>query len=72
MNWPSTGFSNVFAQIRIAVMRKWNWERGATAVEYGLFVAFIAAVVIFGVTTLGLGTSDMFVPVLNYFEGSGP
>lgn len=44
-------------------MSKWNWERGATAVEYGLFVAFIAAVVITAVAALGLGTQGLFATV---------
>lgn len=48
-------------------MRKWDWERGATAVEYGLFVAFIAAVVIFGVAALGISTKGLFTPVTDFF-----
>ena len=35
-------------------------ERGATAVEYGLMVAFIAIAIIGGVTLFGLGVSDLF------------
>lgn len=35
-------------------------ERGATAVEYGLMVALIAAVIIAAVVTLGNNTSDTF------------
>jgi pilus assembly protein Flp/PilA len=35
-------------------------ERGATAVEYGLMVALIAAVVIAGVTLLGNNTQSTF------------
>lgn len=54
----------------ISVMRKWNWdrERGATAVEYGIMVAFIAAVVISGVTTLGITTAGLFTPVTDMFS----
>ncbi len=39
-------------------------ERGATAVEYGLFVALIAAVIIVGVTALGQSTIGLFQPVI--------
>lgn len=35
-------------------------ERGATAVEYGIMVALIAAVIITVVTTLGGSLSSMF------------
>lgn len=44
-----------------------NLERGATAVEYGLFVAFVAAVVISAVAALGLGTQELFDPVYQFF-----
>jgi Flp pilus assembly pilin Flp len=49
-------------------VRKWNWERGATAVEYGIFVAFIAAVVIVSVTALGVSTKGLFTPVTTFFS----
>jgi pilus assembly protein Flp/PilA len=35
-------------------------ERGATAVEYGMLVALIAAVIVVVVTTLGTQVSDAF------------
>jgi pilus assembly protein Flp/PilA len=35
-------------------------ERGATAAEYGLLVALIAAVIIVAVTTLGENISEVF------------
>lgn len=35
--------------------------------EYGLFVAFIAAVVVTGVTALGISTQGMFTPVGDFF-----
>ena len=38
-------------------------ERGATAVEYGLMVALIAAVIIAVVTLLGSNVSDTFANV---------
>jgi Flp pilus assembly pilin Flp len=54
-------------------MTKRNWERGATAVEYGIFVAFIAAVVVTGVTTLGIATRDvLFAPVVNFLTNFHP
>ena len=43
-------------QTRLNVVR----DRGATAVEYGLMVALIAAVVIAGATLLGKNTGDTF------------
>jgi len=42
-------------------------ERGATAVEYGLFVALIAAVIVVGVTALGQSTIGLFQPVASFF-----
>jgi pilus assembly protein Flp/PilA len=44
-------------------------ERGATAVEYGLFVALVAAVIVVGVTALGQSTIGLFQPVSNFFAG---
>ena len=38
-------------------------EEGATAVEYGLMVALIAAVVITGATALGVSTDAVFMAV---------
>ena len=35
-------------------------ERGATAVEYGLMVALIAAVIIAGVSLIGTNSGDTF------------
>lgn len=46
-------------------------ERGATAVEYGLFVALVAAVIIGGVTALGQSTIGLFTPVSNFFASLG-
>jgi len=40
-------------------------ERGATAVEYGLMVALIAAVIVGVVTVLGGNLSTMFSNVAN-------
>ena len=38
-------------------------ERGATAVEYGIMVALIAAVIIAVVATLGTQLNDMFTGI---------
>ena len=35
-------------------------DRGATAVEYGLMVGLIAAVIIAGVAAFGLAVNDLF------------
>jgi pilus assembly protein Flp/PilA len=40
-------------------------DRGATAVEYGLMVALIAAVIITVVTTLGTKLQGLFTTVAN-------
>lgn len=42
-----------------------NDERGATAVEYGLIVALIAAVIILVVTTLGTEIRDAFQSIVD-------
>ena len=47
-------------QNRLAGMRN---EDGATAAEYGLFVALIAAVIIAAVTLLGTQIEDAFTVV---------
>jgi pilus assembly protein Flp/PilA len=47
-------------QTRLHVLRN---ERGATAAEYGLLVALIAAVIIVAVTTLGDHISQVFEEV---------
>jgi pilus assembly protein Flp/PilA len=51
------------AKIRDAVCRLVKDESGATAVEYGLMVALIAAVIITAVTALGNNTSTTFSTV---------
>ena len=47
-----------------------EWERGATAVEYGLIVALIAAVIIIVVATLGTQIQAAFQTVSDNIEGS--
>lgn len=54
-------------RIRIFNMQRAQ-ERGATAVEYGLFVALVAAVIVVGVQALGQSTIGLFQPVSNFFE----
>ncbi len=46
-----------------ALRRLWRDEEGATAVEYGLMVALIAAVIIVAVTLLGTNLSALFTTV---------
>jgi len=46
-------------------------EGGATAVEYALMVALIAAVIIGAVTILGQNASDKFTTVGNAVGGAG-
>jgi pilus assembly protein Flp/PilA len=43
-----------------ALRRLWRDEEGATAVEYGLMVALIAAVIIVAVTLLGTNLTTVF------------
>ena len=38
-------------------------ERGATSVEYGLMVAFMAIAIIGGVTIFGLGVNGLFASI---------
>lgn len=45
-------------------------QDGATAVEYGLMVALIAAVIIAAVSLLGTSTRDCFTTVGNAISGS--
>lgn len=52
------------AQIRVAGLRE---DRGATAVEYALMIAFIAAVIIFVVQAVGSKTSNAFESVNSQF-----
>jgi pilus assembly protein Flp/PilA len=49
------------AQSRFSEVR--DGERGATAVEYGIMVALIAAVIILVVTAVGQKTSSAFQSV---------
>lgn len=44
-------------------------DRGATAVEYGIMVALIAAVIVLVVTALGNEIKDVFQDVLEAIQG---
>lgn len=44
-------------------------ERGATAVEYGLIVALIAAVIVLVVTALGLEIQGAFQAIVDAIPG---
>jgi pilus assembly protein Flp/PilA len=44
-------------------------EKGAAAVEYGLLVALIAAVIVAVVATLGTRVKDSFIAVCNALTG---
>jgi Flp pilus assembly pilin Flp len=53
------------AQTRWATFRlRTEGERGATAVEYAIMLAFIAAVIVAGVTLLGQGTKSGYEKVV--------
>jgi pilus assembly protein Flp/PilA len=44
-------------------------ERGVTAVEYGLMVAFIAGAIIVGATALGDGLNSLFQSAADFVGG---
>jgi pilus assembly protein Flp/PilA len=52
----------LFLSLQILLNRS---DRGATAVEYGLMVALIAAVIIGAVTALGANLNTLFTNVAN-------
>ena len=45
------------------IKERFESEKGATMVEYGLMVALIAVIVAVGAATLGTGINDLFVTV---------
>ena len=47
-------------------------ERGASAVEYGLLVALIAAVIVAAVTTLGSNLRNLFSYIAGIIVPPGP
>ena len=54
-----------FVAFQLFMMAKRDEEKGATAVEYGLLVALIAAVIVTIVATLGGKINDAFTTVSN-------
>jgi pilus assembly protein Flp/PilA len=56
-----------FIQARLAVLKD---ERGATAVEYGLIVALIAAIIVATVALVGTDVLNGFETVENNIGGS--
>ncbi|MEW1805642.1 Flp family type IVb pilin [Pseudarthrobacter sp. NPDC080039] len=60
----SVFMTQVLASI-IGVKNRLSSEKGATAVEYGLLVALIAAVIIVIVATLGTQINTAFTTVSN-------
>jgi pilus assembly protein Flp/PilA len=56
---------NTYVRMTTALTAMREEERGATAVEYGLIVALIAAVIITAVTALGSKVSSNFTNVAN-------
>jgi pilus assembly protein Flp/PilA len=50
-------------RVWLAARRSDEGERGATMVEYGLLVAFIAVVVLAGATLLGTNLNSVFSSV---------
>lgn len=61
----------VMAHIRPTIKAVIRNERGATAVEYGLMVALIAAVIIGAVTALGTNASTKFQNVADAILNAG-
>ena len=55
---------------RMAEARRLSSDRGATAVEYGLIVALIAAVIVATVAVLGGDVNDAFTTVETEIDGT--
>jgi len=58
-------FESTFTWLRVQIQSRMQSERGATAVEYGIMVALIAAVIIATVTTIGTNLNAVFTKVAN-------
>ena len=56
---------------RIETVRDRRDETGAAAVEYGLLVALIAAVIVTTVALLGPKIKDAFTAIVNALTGAG-
>lgn len=57
----------MFTRLYVWLQTLRDEERGATAVEYGMLVALIAAVIVAIVVTLGTQIRDAFTTVSNSF-----
>ena len=58
--WNNMGADKIQRQFQSVELKLRNYERGATAVEYGLMVALIAIVIIVAVKLLGTNLSTLF------------
>ena len=54
----------------LAVTRRGHVDRGATAVEYGLMVALIAAAIVLTVTALGGSLNGLFTSITGTISGA--
>jgi pilus assembly protein Flp/PilA len=54
-----------YVYIQNGLARQLQRDRGATAVEYGLMVALIAAVIVTAVTLIGTNLTSVFNKVAN-------
>ena len=54
------GVNCALTAIFVMLQARLTNEKGATAVEYGLIVTFIALVMVIGATALGTSLKDMF------------
>lgn len=61
----------VTLQTRFETVRDRRDETGAAAVEYGLLVALIAAVIVTTVALLGPKIKDAFTAIVNALTGAG-
>ncbi|MFA5787822.1 MAG: Flp family type IVb pilin [Actinomycetota bacterium] len=65
------GFTGAWLGTKIRSRIEFRSERGATAVEYGLMVALIAAVIVAVVVTLGTQIHNAFCSVVNGIAEGG-
>lgn len=61
----------MFVKTKAIATRFFRDESGATAIEYGLFAALIAAVIVGTVVTLGGQTNSGFEAVRDALSGAG-
>jgi pilus assembly protein Flp/PilA len=55
--------TKLFTKVQSAMLARQNDEEGATMVEYGLLVAFIALVALAGVKLLGTDLNKLFTDI---------